>query len=154
MAEENPARFEIHAFIPRLSFPNYRYGRANFATATRLHIVLESGHANAEDAVRIYNWAQGRISQSQALAGLTFSEKKGCLPLAAADLFAYTSWNKMTGQKPLGIAKKPIKSGSSYRGNMYRVEITRDSLDSLHEQALMFAAGGSGLSRASGGRSF
>jgi hypothetical protein len=120
----------------------------------RLHIVLESGHANAEDAVRIYNWAQGRISQSQALAGLTFSEKKGCLPLAAADLFAYTSWNKMTGQKPLGIAKKPIKSGSSYRGNMYRVEITRDSLDSLHEQALMFAAGGSGLSRASGGRSF
>jgi len=104
----------------------------------RLHIVLESGHSNAEDAVRTYNWAQGRIGQSRALAGLTFAEKKNCLPLAAAHLFAYSAWGAKVGQKPIGIPKKPTKSDTSYRGNMFWVELNRDSLNSLHEQAVMF----------------
>jgi hypothetical protein len=114
-------------------------GHIPLGTEPRLHIVLEDGHKNAEDTVRIYNWAQNRIGQSRALAGLTFANKKTCLPLAAADLFAYTAWGKEVGQKPMGIAKKPIKSEASYRGNFFRVELNRDSLDSLHEQAIMFA---------------
>jgi Protein of unknown function (DUF3800) len=105
----------------------------------RLRIVLESGHANAEDAARIYKWAQGRLDQSRALAGLTFADKKNCLPLAAADLFAYTAWGQRVGQKPIGAAKKRIKSEASYRGNLCWVELNRDSLNSLHEQAIMFA---------------
>jgi hypothetical protein len=105
----------------------------------RLHVVLEDGHKNAEDAVRLYNHARNRISQSKALAGLTFDNKKNCLPLAAADLFAYSAWGKEVTQKPIGIPKKPVKSEASYRGNMFRVPLIRDSLDSLHEQAIMFA---------------
>jgi hypothetical protein len=101
--------------------------------------LLEDGHENAEDAVRIYKWAQNRIDQSRALAGLTFSNKKICLPLAAADLFAYTAWGKEVGQKPIGIAKKRVKSEASYRGNAFRILLNRDSLNSLHEQAIMLA---------------
>ena len=105
----------------------------------RLRVVLESGHANAEDAARIYKWAQGRLDQSRALVGLTFVNKKDCLPLAAADLFAYTAWGQRVGQKPIGAAKERTKSEASYRGNLFWVELNRDSLDSLHEQAIMFA---------------
>jgi hypothetical protein len=39
----------------------------------------------------------------------------------------------------MGTPKKPIKSEASYRGNYFRVELNRDSLDSLHEQAIVFA---------------
>jgi Protein of unknown function (DUF3800) len=114
-------------------------GNMPMGNEPRLHIVIEDGHRNVDDIVRIYNWAQGRLGQSRALAGLSFGNKRTCLPLAAADMFAYTAWGKEVGQKPIGIAKKPIKSEVSYRGNMFRVELNRDSLDSLHEQAIIFA---------------
>ena len=116
----------------------------------RLHVVLEDGHNNAEDAVRIYNWAQNRIGQARALAGLTFDNKKTCLPLAAADLFAYSAWGAEVGQKPIGTPKKPPKSEASYRGNYFRVVLNRDSLDSLHEQAIVFAASTQGDQRSVG----
>jgi hypothetical protein len=105
----------------------------------RLRVVLEDGHRNREDAVRIYGCAEGRIGQHRALSGLTFGGKVGCLPLAAADLFAYSSWGGEVGQKPIGTPKKPGKSDTSYRNNLFRVLLTRDSLDSLHEQAIVFA---------------
>jgi hypothetical protein len=45
----------------------------------RLHIVLEDGHNNAEDARRNYKWVQDRLSDARrALAGLTFSTKDDC----------------------------------------------------------------------------
>lgn len=105
----------------------------------RLHIILEDGHKNAEDTVRIYNWAREKIGQPRALAGLTFRNKKTSLPLAAADLFAYTAWGKEVGQKPIGIAKRPSKADASYRGNYIRIMLNRDNLDGLHEQAMVFA---------------
>jgi hypothetical protein len=101
-----------------------------------LHIVLEDGHNNAEDAVRSYMWVQDRLGPRRALSGLTFSNKKDSLPLAAADMFAYTAWGDRSGQKPIGTPKKPTKSEHSYRGNMYWIDLNRDSLDSLHQQAI------------------
>lgn len=105
----------------------------------RLRVVLEDGHRNREDAVRIYGWAEGRIGQHRALSGLTFGGKVGCLPLAAADLFAYSSWGAEVGQKPIGTPKMPGNADTSYRNNLFRVLLTRDSLDSLHKQAIVFA---------------
>jgi hypothetical protein len=105
----------------------------------RLRVVLEDGNKNRDDAVRIYSWAEGRIGQHNALSGLTFGSKAGSLPLATADLFAYSSWGAEVGQKPIGIPTKPGKSDTSYRGNLFRVALTRDSLDSLHEQAIAFS---------------
>jgi hypothetical protein len=107
----------------------------------RLRVVLEDGHKNRDDPVRIYDWAEGRIGQHRALSGLTFGDKLGCLPLAAADLFSYSSWGAEVGQKPIGTPKKPGKSDTSYRNNLFRVELIRDSLDSLFEQAIDFAQG-------------
>lgn len=112
-------------------------------TEPRLHVVVEAGHKNSEDARRNYEWVQDRIIQARrALAGLTFSNKQDCLPLAAADLFAYTAWGEKVGQKPLGIAKKPNKSEASYRANMFWIDINRDTLNGLHEQAIRIAGGG------------
>ena len=104
-----------------------------------LHFVLEDGHENANDALRAYNYVKGLIGGSRALAGLTFDNKKTCLPLAAADLVAYTAWGKEVGQKPIGIATKPTKSEASYRGNMSRIMIDRVILDGLHAQAIEIA---------------
>jgi hypothetical protein len=104
----------------------------------RMKVVLEDGHNNRDDAVRIYNWAAGRIGQHRALSGLDVADKT-CLPLAAADLFAYSAWGAEVGQKPIGTPKGPTKSDASYRGNVYKVVLVRDSLDSLHEQAIMFS---------------
>ena len=101
----------------------------------RLHVVLEQGHSNAEDALRSYKSVQNQVTAARrALAGLTFDDKN-CLPLAAADQFAYTAWGEKVGQKPLGIPKKPVKSARSYRLNMSWIDLNRDILNSLHEQA-------------------
>jgi hypothetical protein len=107
----------------------------------RLHVVLEDGHRNAEDAVRNYNWVRDRLPNHRALAGLTFGNKRECLPLAAADNFAYAAWSDKSGQKPIGILKRPSKSNPSYRGNAFWIDLNRDSLDSLHEQAIQIASG-------------
>jgi len=93
----------------------------NIAAEPRLYIVLEDGHPNAKDALRAYNFAKERLGDSLALSGLTFGGKKQSIPLAAADLFAYTAWGKEAEQKPIGIAKRAVKADASYRGNCFRV---------------------------------
>jgi hypothetical protein len=105
----------------------------------RLRIVLEDGHRNAADVARIYEWAQDRLGPRRALSGLTFDNKRTCLPLAAADLLAYSAWGQMVGQKPIGTLTGRSKSATSYRDNLARVDLIRDSLDSLHEQAIKLA---------------
>jgi hypothetical protein len=100
-----------------------------------LHVVVESGHANAKDIVRLYNFVKERLP-SRALSGLTFADKKDCLPLAAADLFAYTAWGKELGVKPIGTAKKPIKAEASFRQNLFRIVLRREELLGLHAQAV------------------
>lgn len=92
--------------------------------------------------MRNYDWVRSRLGNTgRALSGLSFDNKKSCLPLAAADLFAYSAWGNRVGQKPIGVPKKPPKSEASYRGNMFWVGLNRDSLDSLHEQAIDIANG-------------
>ena len=84
----------------------------------------------------MYEWAQSKLGRpSRALSGLGFADKKSCLPIAAADLLAYSGWGQEVGQKPTGILKTPSKSDVSYRTNVARVDLNRDSLKSLHEQA-------------------
>jgi hypothetical protein len=105
----------------------------------RLHTVVEDGARNAGDVVRIYDWIKSRVRAPRGVAGLTFDSKKTCLPLAAADLFAYSAWGQEVGQKPIGVPRKPIKSEASYKGNFWRVEVNRNTLDRLHEQAVRLA---------------
>ena len=117
------------------------------ATEPTLHIVLEDGHNNSEDALRAYNWALERTGHKKALAGLTFATKKNCLPLAAADFVAYSAWGQEVGQKPIGELKRPSKTEASYRHNLAKVLLNRDSLESLAEQAANLADPNSILSQ-------
>ena len=105
----------------------------------RLRFVLEDGHSNANDAVRMYDEVVRLTGQSKALGGINFQNKRGRLPLAAADLFAYTAWGAEVGQKPIGIIKGPAKTEASYRQNTFRFPLTRDVLNSLREQAIELA---------------
>jgi hypothetical protein len=105
----------------------------------RLRVILEDGHKNAADVVRIYKWAEDRLGPRRALSGLAFENKRTCLPLAAADMLAYSAWGQMVGQKPIGTLIGPNKSARSYRDNLARVDLIRDSLDGLHEQAIKLA---------------
>jgi hypothetical protein len=110
----------------------------------RLHVVLESGGPNPGDVTRLYNSLKKRFggALNRSLAGLTFEAKADCLPLAAADLFAYSVHAQETGAKPIGVARKPLKSDNSYPGHLHRIPLTQDVLLSLHEQALQIASGG------------
>jgi hypothetical protein len=111
-----------------------------FNDEPRLHVVLESGHRNAPDAVRLYEFFGEKFGQqAKPLAGLTFATKQDCLPLAAADLFAYSAYRQEAGGKPIGIPIKPTKSDQSYKGNAYRVVLERETLDALHQQAIIIA---------------
>jgi hypothetical protein len=117
-------------------------GHIPHETEPHLHIVLEDGHTNADDAVRNYQWVRDRSPHAKrALAGITFADKN-CLPLAAADYFAYIALRDKLGLPWLGVARKPTKSDLSYRNNMCWVDLNRDSLDGLHEQAIRIAYGG------------
>jgi hypothetical protein len=77
----------------------------------RLHVVLESGGPNPGDVTRLYNSLKKRFggALNRSLAGLTFEAKADCLPLAAADLFAYSVHAQETGAKPIGVARKPLR---------------------------------------------
>jgi hypothetical protein len=104
----------------------------------RLNIVVESGHPNGPDLVRLYDGVKEKFggTSNKALAGLTFESKGACLPLAAADLFAYSVYGQEVGQKPIGQPKGPLKSEASYPKNLHRVPLIRDVLDGLYEQTL------------------
>jgi hypothetical protein len=104
----------------------------------RLNIVVESGHPNGPDLVRLYNGVKEKFGgpDNKALAGFTFESKASCMPLGAADLFAYSVYGQEIGQKPIGQPRGPLKSEASYSGNMHRVPLTRSVLDGLYEQAL------------------
>jgi hypothetical protein len=123
-------------------------GHLPHAYEPRLRVVLEDGHKNAADVTRIYDWAQDRLGPRRALSGLAFDNKRTCLPLAAADLLAYSAWGEMVGQKPIGTLTGPSKSAASYRTNLARVDLIRDSLDSLQERAIQITQGRSVLERA------
>jgi hypothetical protein len=155
--EEDDYKYYRNLYWPKKTRPDSKYtlmfrgclahivdviGHIPDTIEPHLYVVLEDGHKNAQDVVRNYDCVRGRLGNTgRALSGLSFDNKKSCLPLAAADLFAYSAWGNRVGQKPIGVPKKPPKSEASYRGNMFWVGLNRDSLDSLHEQAIDIANG-------------
>ena len=64
-----------------------------------LNVVLESGHVNAPDAVRVFEEVQEslRAEYSSMLGSISFASKKNCLPLALADSFAYSMFRMTAG---------------------------------------------------------
>jgi hypothetical protein len=109
----------------------------------RLNVVLESGGPNPGDVIRLYDSFKKRfgVASNRLLSGLTFEDKAECLPLAAADLFAYSVHAQETNAKPIGAPRRPLKSDKSYPGHLHRIPLIPDVLLSLHEQALANISG-------------
>lgn len=64
-----------------------------------IHFVLEGGHKNAGDALRIFDEFRNNLaSQYQCILGsISFASKDECIPLAAADSLAYNAFRTTTG---------------------------------------------------------
>jgi hypothetical protein len=64
-----------------------------------VNIVLESGHRNAEDALRVFNETKASLLPQYApmLRALTFESKDDCYPLAMADSLAYAIFRMSAG---------------------------------------------------------
>jgi hypothetical protein len=104
-----------------------------------LNIVLERGHKNSAEVLGFYDQLQAANPGHWALGSLTFQSKSESLPIASADLMAYTIYGLETGAKMIGTIKGIPKSVRSYRGNAIKAELTRDFLEQLYHQA-MFGA--------------
>jgi hypothetical protein len=58
----------------------------------KLHIVLESGHVNAGDAVRVFNEVRKEFEHFDMLETITLADKDKCDPLMMADFIAHSSY--------------------------------------------------------------
>ena len=116
-----------------LGVPRWREG-----SPPKLYVVLEEGHRNAGDAVRLYEFVRSKLSDHRQgpLSGLRFKSKAESLPLAAADLFAHSAYQEETGARPIGVPKGPIKSETSYRSNMFKILVGKESLEALYAQSI------------------
>ncbi len=81
------------------------FKRARRKRYPKLHFVLESGHKNAGDALRIFNEAKKELLSFDCdmLGDLTFADKDECDPLMMADFlahFAYMIAGKEIGPQP------------------------------------------------------
>jgi hypothetical protein len=107
-----------------------------WAPLKELRVVLEDGHKNAQGVETFYNSVRRQYDgKSGNLAPLRFANKD-CLPIASADLIAGSALRVETGGKPIGTARHPTKADVSYRGNLWRVFIERETLLSLYNQAV------------------
>jgi hypothetical protein len=107
-----------------------------FGAEPQLRVVLEDGHKNAGDVQRFYEATERQFyNLPRPLAGLSFANKD-CLPIAAADLIAGSALTAVTGGKIIGAARHPTKANVSYRGNLWRVDVEREQLLDLYDQAV------------------
>lgn len=105
----------------------------------QLNLVLEAGHRNAPDAVRLYDLCRSKMSERarNALGPMTFDTKVKCLPLASADHLAYAAYLGFTGGKAIGEWKiGSPKMRSNYRHNCFHTEVGAPSLEGLYQQSL------------------
>jgi hypothetical protein len=103
--------YRLHEF-PRRARPDTQYGLCvrtalwksaglmkDRSTDWPLNIVLEAGHVNAGDAIRVFSEFQESLHPEYApsLGKLDFASKENCLPLAIADSLAYAFFRLTAG---------------------------------------------------------
>lgn len=104
----------------------------------RLNVVLESGHRNAGDCLRIFEdfKRRWRLTGDDVLGTFTVSDKRECLPLMAADMFAAAlsmmRANTASGKfdpRPYIYAEKPRRIAP-----LVVLELTPDALRELKDK--------------------
>lgn len=104
--------------------------------------ILERGHRNATDALRIYNELKSRLDEDRRefLGPISFADKRSCLPLAAADSIAYGMFRHVSGRTshkhpnvvPSGPAIPSYLAGAiPGKAQITRIELSESDLDYL-----------------------
>jgi hypothetical protein len=105
-----------------------------------LTVVLEGGHRNCGDAVRIFNEIKGGLMRDgiDVLGPIAVELKKKCLPLSAADFLVHTIFSSKTSGVPIPETKQ--LTGITINQSVDRVRpgraaiqhfvLTRESLES------------------------
>lgn len=124
-----------------------KWASDNWATHKRktVNLVLEQGHKNAGDAVRLYNFLKENLLDEYKyfLGSISFASKRDCLPLAAADLLAFSAYRIELGpsqKKKKFTIKGPLRSEVSYKKNVYRIDISKRALAELKTSLLLMDA--------------
>lgn len=104
-----------------------------------INLVLEDGHRNSGDAIRVYGEEKRKykLPFAKSLGSISFSSKE-CLPLAAADHLAYHMFRRKAG---FSAETKPnvLPIGDTYPSYVARefpitnYQVTADTLSELSE---------------------
>lgn len=102
----------------------------------KLHIVLESGHANVGDAVRIFNEMKKEYDQAgfDILETITIADKDKCDPLMIADFIAHSTY-MIQGRAMAGLPRiTPIRPPARGQSGITHLEFKPGGLASVKEQ--------------------
>jgi hypothetical protein len=97
-----------------------------------LTFVLEKGHQNKEDAIRVFHDVKGGLPRELegALGAIDFESKETCIPLASADALANLNYRIGSGAISNPAAGQLLPP--NYRGlRMQRFMITQQTLSEL-----------------------
>ncbi len=104
-----------------------------------LNVVVEQGAKNWADTRRLFEMFRDNLKDEYKglLGSITYANKKDCLPLAAPDALAYSSWRGEEGIKPTMSAKFSLRSDATYRGNFFGLRIGQESLSALKHDLML-----------------
>ena len=101
-----------------------------------LNFVLELGHRNSADAVRLFAEFKNDLGPGDqaAIGTISFDYKKTCLPLAIADALVYSTF-RYTQPPAINMAES-VALKSSGTTPITHIPINKEVLDGLRETAL------------------
>jgi hypothetical protein len=104
----------------------------------RLDVVLERGHKNAGDALRIFELFKASLLPEwrHLLGTMTLATKNDCLPLAAPDAIALGQWRVEEGYARTMRARGRLRSEANYKNNHFRIGVEKDALLALRRELL------------------
>jgi len=103
-----------------------------------LNVVLESGSDNSGDVRRLFNLFKGDLPEAnrELIGSLSLMNKHECMPLAVADMLAYSVYRLETNAPGPEIKNVPKRNDASYRGNFYRLPVTVENLVEMKNNLL------------------
>lgn len=109
----------------------------------QIDFVAEHGHANSRSTLALYERIKDHVDDDikQLLGVLSFHKKEECRPLATADAIAHFAWREEMGFVPKRIyCDWNLRGARVYdeRRNLYRVEVTPESLELLKQSLLLY----------------
>lgn len=102
---------------------------------SKINIVLEDGHKNVGDCIRIFDDLKKRFKHAggDILGSLTIEEKKSCKPLMVADMLAHTRAMVNARSEDGSLPTSALQPFTGSRGGLHFLEFAPDSLRALKD---------------------